>query len=70
MRFRVLDNDALAKLLELVNSNRRSNILYAPQITTYNGQTASLSDIARSQYVVGREPAFLGRARTEDKGCE
>ena len=53
MRFRVLDNDALAKLLELVNSNRRSNILYAPQITTYNGQTASLSDIARSQYVVG-----------------
>ena len=52
-RFRVLDNDALTKLLELANSDRRSNVLYAPQITTYNGQTASVSDIARSQFVVG-----------------
>jgi hypothetical protein len=53
MRFRVLDNDALTKLLKLVDSNPRSNTLEMPNVTTFNGQTASLSDIARSQFVVG-----------------
>ena len=53
MRFRVLDKDALAKLLELVHRNSRSNTLETPGVTTYNGQTASVSDTCRSQFVVG-----------------
>jgi hypothetical protein len=53
MRFRVLDNDALTKLLKLVDSNRLSNCLESPPVTTFNGQTASLSDLARSKFVVG-----------------
>lgn len=53
MRFRVLDKDALAKLIESVNSNRLSNILNAPLVTTFSGQTASLRDLSHSQFVVG-----------------
>jgi hypothetical protein len=53
MRFRALDKDAAAKLLEAVNSDRRSHVLEAPLVTTFNGQTASVSDVARSRFVVG-----------------
>lgn len=53
MRFRVLDKDALAKLLDSANSDRRSNILEAPRVTTFLGQTASLSDCAHSRFAVG-----------------
>ncbi len=42
MRFRVIDKDALAKLLEAANADRRTNVLEAPLLTTYNEQTASL----------------------------
>ena len=53
MRFHVLDKDALAKLLNSVNSDRRSNVLEAPRVTTFLGQTASLSDHAHSRFAVG-----------------
>jgi hypothetical protein len=53
MRFRVLDRDALTKLLDLVHSNRLSNTLESPPVTTFNGKTGALSDVARSQFVVG-----------------
>jgi type II secretory pathway component GspD/PulD (secretin) len=49
----VLDRESEAKLLKLVASDRRSNVLEAPRITTFSGQTASASDIAYSQFVVG-----------------
>jgi hypothetical protein len=53
MRFRVIDKDALTKLLLSVNSDRLSNVIEAPLITAHHAQTASLSDLARSQFVVG-----------------
>jgi hypothetical protein len=53
MRLRVLDRDDEAKLIRLVESDRRSNMLIAPKVTTYSGQTASLFDIIRTRFVVG-----------------
>ncbi len=58
LRFRVLDRDSEMKLLKFVDSDRRGrrvqpNVLDAPMITTFSGQTASVSDIAHSQFVVG-----------------
>lgn len=53
MRLRVLDKDATVKLLESVTSDPRSNVLEAPRVTTFLGQTAVLSDLARSRFVVG-----------------
>lgn len=53
MRLRVLDRDDEAKLIRLVESDRRSNMLIAPKVTTFNGQTASVSDIIRTRFVVG-----------------
>jgi len=51
--FRVLDRESEAKLLKLVDSDRRSKVLDAPRITTFSGQTASVSDIAHTPFVVG-----------------
>jgi hypothetical protein len=53
MRLLVLDRDDEAKLIRLVESDRRSNMLIAPKVTTYSGQTASLFDIIRTRFVVG-----------------
>lgn len=52
-RFRVIDKEALTKLIAAVHADRRTNDLEAPLVTTYNEQTASLSDTCRSQFTVG-----------------
>jgi hypothetical protein len=53
IRYRVLDKDGEAELHKIANGDRRSNVLEAPLLTTFSGQTASLSDIAPSQFIVG-----------------
>jgi hypothetical protein len=68
LRFRVLDKDAAANLLTLVNGDRRSNVLCAPLVTSFSGKTALVSDLARSRFVVGAIPLPEGgyRPKTRD----
>jgi hypothetical protein len=60
MRFRVLDEDAMAKLIKAAESDRRSNVLQAPRVTAISGQTASVSDLSHSKFVVGAIPLPSG----------
>jgi hypothetical protein len=53
LRLRVLDKDSEAELLKSIASNPRSNAIVAPLVTTFSGQTASVSDLAHSQFIVG-----------------
>jgi bla regulator protein blaR1 len=56
VRFRIMNKDQGEKLIERCQNNTRSNMLQAPKVTVFNGQTACVSDIAQSPFVVGVAP--------------
>lgn len=56
VRFRIMNKDQGEKLIERCQNNARSNILQAPKVTVFNGQTACVSDIAQRPFVVGVAP--------------
>lgn len=53
VRFRIMDQDQGEKLIEWCENDARSNVLQAPKVTVFNGQTACVSDTAHSPFVVG-----------------
>lgn len=56
VRFRVVDREQGDKLIERCLADKRSNMLQAPKVTVFNGQTAFVSDTSQSPFVVGLTP--------------
>jgi hypothetical protein len=53
MRFRIMDKERGEELINRRQRDTRSNVLQAPKVTVFNGQTASVSDTSHRQFVVG-----------------
>jgi Flp pilus assembly secretin CpaC len=49
----VLDDGAVARLLEAVQGDARSHVLQAPKLTTFNGQKAAIVVAEKQAYVTG-----------------
>ena len=56
MRFRIVDKEQGEKLLDRCMADKRSNMLQAPKVTVFSGQTALVSDTSKSPFVVGVKP--------------
>ncbi len=48
-----LDSAKTKRLVDAAESNRRTNVLYAPKITLFSGQRAHLNDYSQTPFVVG-----------------
>ena len=44
-------------LIEMAQSDRRSNIMFAPKVTLFNGQFASIQDLTQRPFVTNMRPA-------------
>lgn len=53
VRFRIMDNEQGEEWMRHCQRDVRSNVLQTPKVTVFNGQTAFVSDISRSPFVVG-----------------
>ncbi len=53
VRFRIVDEELGAKLLDRWQAHARTNILQAPKVTVFNGQTVLVSDTSQKPFVVG-----------------
>lgn len=51
----------LNRFIQLMQSDARSNILQAPKVTLFNGQTASIADQVQRPFVTGVEPGKGGK---------
>lgn len=56
-----IDEAELAQLIRTVSSDRRGNILLAPKVTMFDGQTAGIADQERRPFVTGIDPKADGR---------
>ena len=52
-RFRVVDQEQGEKLIDRCQADKRSNILQAPKVTVFSGQTTLVSDTSYTPFVVG-----------------
>ncbi len=64
--YALLSRTEEAKLLEAAQTNAQTNILAAPKITLFNGQTATVQDTTQSPFVVGRK-RVAGASGNADK---
>ncbi len=56
-----IDQAGLVQLISSVSSTRRSNILFAPKVTLFDGQTAVIADQVQRSFVTGVDPKADGR---------
>ncbi len=56
MRFRIVDKEQGEKLIDCCRADKRSNMIQAPKVTLFSGQTALVSDTSQSPFVVGVVP--------------
>ena len=56
MRFRIVDKEQGEKLIDRCMADKRSNVLQAPKVTVFSGQTALVSATSKSPFVVGVKP--------------
>ena len=56
-----INETELAELIRSVSTNVRGNILMAPRVTIFDGQTATISDQVRRPFVTGVDPKADGR---------
>ena len=54
--FAILSDIEVFFLLEAAQGDTRSNVLTAPKVTLFNGQTASVSDLSQRPFVTGLTP--------------
>ena len=59
---RVLDHQEMVALIAMVQADPRSNLMWAPKVTVFDGMSAALS--------VGDQRPFVTGLRTGDKGVE
>ena len=53
VRVAVLTEAQVAHFIRMAQSDARSNIMYAPKVTVFNGQRATVSDIVQRPFVIG-----------------
>ncbi len=53
VRFRIVDEELGAKLLDRWQAHKRTNILQAPKVRAFNGQTVCVSDTSQKPFVIG-----------------
>ena len=56
-----IDEAELAQLIRTVSTDRKGNILFAPKVTMFDGQTANIADQSRRPFVTGVDPKADGR---------
>jgi beta-lactamase regulating signal transducer with metallopeptidase domain len=56
VRFRIVDKEQGEKLINRCLADERTNMLQAPKVTIFNGQTAFVSDTSQTPFVVGTVP--------------
>lgn len=56
-----IDESELAQLVRSVSGDRKGNILFAPKVTLFNGQTAGIADMVQRPFVTGVDPKADGR---------
>ncbi len=56
-----IDEPELAQLVRAVSADRRGNILLAPRVTLFDGQTAGIADQVQRPFVTGIDPKADGR---------
>jgi hypothetical protein len=66
VRFRIVDKEQGEKLIDRCRADKRSNMIQAPKVTLFNGQTAFVSDTSQSPFVVGVTPV-VGHFATANK---
>ncbi|MCA9191007.1 MAG: M48 family metalloprotease [Planctomycetales bacterium] len=55
-----VDESELARLVRTVSVDNRSNILLAPKVTLFDGQTAGIADQVQHPFITGVEPTADG----------
>ncbi|MEQ1830422.1 MAG: M56 family metallopeptidase [Pirellula sp.] len=58
-----IDEAELAQLIRTVSADRRGNILFAPKVTMFDGQTGVITDQAHHPFVTGVDPKADGRMK-------
>jgi general secretion pathway protein D len=56
MRFRIVDKEQGEELIDRCRSDKQSNMIQAPKVTVFNGQTACVSDTCQTPFMVGVNP--------------
>ena len=56
-----IDEAELAQLVRTVSADRKGNVLLAPKVTMFDGQTASIADQVQRPFVTGVDPKADGR---------
>ena len=56
-----IDEPELAQLVRTVSEDRKGNVLLAPKVTMFDGQTAYIADQAQRPFVTGVDPKADGR---------
>lgn len=71
---KLLTADETGKLIKIIEADERSNMLFAPKITVFNGQVAKVTDFAKRPFVVGLGDSDDGNdeaeIRVENDGIE
>ncbi len=55
-----IDEAELSQLVRTVSADRKSNVITAPKVTLYDGQTASIADQVQRPFVTGVDPKADG----------
>lgn len=58
-----VSEEKLNRLIQLMQDDARSNILQAPKVTLFNGQTATIADQILRPFVTGIEPGEGGKVK-------
>ncbi len=58
-----IEESELAQLIRTVSQEKKGNLLFAPKVTVWDGQTASLSDQVERPFVTGMDPEADGRVQ-------
>lgn len=56
-----IDERELAQLVRTVSAERNGNVLLAPKVTMYDGQTANIADQVQRPFITGVDPKADGR---------
>jgi beta-lactamase regulating signal transducer with metallopeptidase domain len=56
-----IDQAELAQLIRAVSTDRKGNILFAPKVTLFDGQTAGIANQVQRPFVTGVDPKADGR---------
>ncbi len=68
LRMAILNESQLKKLIENCQADARSNLLFCPKVTVFNGQSATIQDTTQRPFVVGLSPDGKPALRVVSEG--